>query len=444
MMRRAGAWREPWLERVLAALVVAATACGARQQPATSPARAPSAGASGGAAAGAIGDAAADARGDASASPSGEAAGEASGDVARVYDLEPMRIEVVGTDAAGEPVLEVFDARTLLDRGNDALARGRPDDALADYQRLLAQFPDSSLAPAARYNIGLALEARNEHDEALARYRTLAADAALGRDSIDAHKRLAAVLAELQRWIEAREALDALLARSDLTHSDRIEGMARAGYVAIEQKDYAAAELVLGEALDYYDELTVSLESNDFVAMCHYYMAQIPHRQFQAMPMRLPDEQLERDLDAKSKLLALAYDRYVDALQVQNAYWATAAGYQMSEIYKEFWDDIVLAPIPPQLGPDAAEYYVLEVHAEVRVLLEKAMNGHVRNVELADAYKTSTVWSDASRQRAAAIAQILARESEGEMVRPEPMAERAVPVGSSVAPGEYVPARVEL
>lgn len=434
MMKRAGSWRAPWLERVFAVLVVTATACGARHQPATSPV---------GAGRDAP-DSSSNPLGDASGSTSGDTSGNASGGVTRVYDLEPMRIEVVGTDATGEPVLEAFDARTLLDRGNDVLARGQPDDAMVHYQRLLAQFPDSSLAPAARYNIGLALEARGEHDRALERYRALAADAALGRDSIDAHKRVAAVLAELQRWIEAREALDALLARNDLTHSDRIEAMARAGYVAIEQKDYAAAELVLREAVDYYGKLTVALESNYFVAMCHYYMAQIPHRQFQAMPMRLPDEQLKRDLDAKSELLALAYDRYVAALQVQNVYWATAAGYQMSEIYKEFWDDIVLAPVPPQLAPDAAEYYVLEVHKEVRVLLEKALNGHMRNVELAEAYKTSTIWSDASRQRAASLAQLLARETGGELVRPDPMAEHVVPVGSSVAPGEYVPARIDL
>lgn len=381
------------------------------------------------------------------AAPRDGAAQAPAGEPTRTYDLEPVRIEVVGKDAAGEPVLEAFDARTLLDQGNDALARGRPEEAIAHYERLLAMFPGSRLAPAARYDIGLALEAQGEHDAALARYRMLADDGGLGRDSIDAHKRMGAVLAELSRWTEARAALEELLARDDLTHSDRIEGMARLGYVTIEQKDFTAAEAVLREALAYYEKLTGTLDSNYFVAMSHYYLAQIPHRQFEVIPMRLPDDQLQRDLQTKSELVRLAYDRYVDTLQVQNVYWATAAGYQMSQIHKQLWDSIVLAPVPPQLGPEAAEYYVAEVHAQVRVLLEKAMKGHMRNIELAEAYKTSTIWSDASRGQAAELAQILARETGGEMVRPEPTAGRtaaAAHAAPSVSPGAYVPGRIDL
>lgn len=432
------------LAAAIAAL--AATACGARGTPAVAPSPARPG----------TGEAAGEAAGDEAAGEG--AAGEA---VTRVYDLEPMRIEVVGTDAAGEPMLEAFDARTLLDAGNDALARERPDDALAHYEKLLALFPESSLAPAAHFNIGLAYEAKGEHDAAIERYRMLAMQSGpgLGRDATDAHLRMGAVLAERARWSEARAALEALLARDDLTHSDRIEGMARLGYVALEQKDLTAAEAVLRDALRYYDALTSRLDSNYFVAMCRYYLAQIPHRQFQAIPMRLPDEQLRRDLETKSELVKLAYDRYLETLEVQNVHWATAAGYQMSQIYKELWDDIVLAPVPSQLGADAAAYYVQEIHAEVRVLLEKAMNGHLRNIELAEAYRTSTVWSEASRTLAAELAQILARETSGELVTPTRMTDGSIDLSAGLATGSgdealgalpgaapdgYVPGRIEL
>jgi tetratricopeptide (TPR) repeat protein len=369
----------------------------------------------------------------------------------RVYDLEALRIEVAGRSADGEPELVAYDAQTLLDAGNDALARGRPDEAIAHYDKLVRAFPESRLVPAATYNLGLAHEARGEHDRAIALYRRLAEERAAARDGVDAHLRMAAVLAELRRWSEARQALVALLARNDLTHADRIECLARLGYVALEQQDHAAAEAHLREALRTYEALTTRIDSLAFVAMSRYYLAQIPHRQFRALPMRLPDAQLERDLSAKAALVTLAYDRYVEVLSIRDAYWATAAGYQMSQIYKELWDDITAAPIPSQLSPGAAAYYVEEVHARVRSMLDKAMEGHLRNLELAEVYGTTTEWSEASRVRADEIAQILAREASGDLVAPAPSrtspearAGSAADAPESLAPSRYVPGRIDL
>jgi tetratricopeptide (TPR) repeat protein len=434
-MRSHGVW--PML---VAAAIASGSGCGARPRSASSPAseqrHASAVGAEQGAAT----------AGEPSSSPSSSFGSD------RVYDLEALRIEVAGKSADGEPELVAYDAQALLDAGNDALARGRADEAAARYEKLVREFPESRLVAAALYNLGLAHEARGEHERALALYGRLAADGAdgkLGRDAVDAHVRMAAVLAELGRWSEARQALVALLARNDLTHADRIEGLARLGYVALEQQDFAAAEAHLREALQTFEKLTTRLETLYFVAMSRYYLAQIPHRQFRARPMRLPDQQLERDLAAKAGLVTLAYDRYVEVLSVHDAYWGTAAGYQMSQIYKELWDDVTSAPIPTQLSPEAAGYYVKEVHARVRPMLEKSMEGHLRNLELARTYGADTEWSAASRVRADEIAELLAREASGELVRPErvgaiPVASAAAGSPEALAPASYVPARPDL
>jgi tetratricopeptide (TPR) repeat protein len=428
-MRSPGAW-------LMLATIALTTACGARAS--TSGARSPEAMEAG---------ATADTRN--ATGPGEGAAATSAGE--RVYDLEALRIEVAGKSADGEPELVAYDAQALLDDGNDALARGRADEAIARYEKLVQAFPESRLVPAALYNLGLAHEARGEHDRAIALYRRLAEDPTLARDAVDARVRMAAVLAELGRWSEARQALETLLAQSDLTHADRIEGLARLGYVTLEQQDFAAAEAHLRDALRTFEKLTTRLETLYFVAMARYYLAQIPHRQFRARPMRLPDQQLERDLAAKAELVALAYDRYVETLGVHDAYWGTAAGYQMSQIYKELWDDITSAPIPTQLSPDAASYYVREVHARVRHMLEKAMEGHLRNLELARTYGEDTEWSTASRVRAEEIAQLLAREASGELVAPaysgaipDARAGQAAGTRTALDPARYVPARADL
>ena len=363
-------------------------------------------------------------------------------DEEEVIDLEAIRIEVVGRDAEGEPTLDAYDARSLLDQGNDAIAEERHDDAIAAYEKLLDAFPDSRLAPAAIYNFGLALEGKGDYDGAIARYRVLATRTDAGRDSIDAHVRIAAVQAELERFAQSEETLVAVLARRDLTHGDRIEAMARLGYAYLEQDDLDGAERMLEDAIAYFRKLTTTLDTNYYVAMSFYYRAQVSHRRFRAMPLRLPEEQLKKDYIAKRERLEQTYDRYREALQIQNAYWATASGYQMSQIYKEFWDDTVLAPLPARLSSEARELHAVEIHRLARQFLEQAMNGHRTNVELAAAYKTTTVWSEASRVRAAEVAEVLARESSGELVIPE-----RKPASLSSLPSEateYVPGRIDL
>src|SRR5688500_15636502 len=72
-----------------------------------------------------------------------------------VIELEPLRVEVV-TDERGQPTVIAVDARSLLDDGNEHLVGGRHDQALAHYDELLRDFPDSSLAAPALYNAGLA------------------------------------------------------------------------------------------------------------------------------------------------------------------------------------------------------------------------------------------------------------------------------------------------
>ena len=380
---------------------------------------------------------------DTSAGDGDQSAGD-SVDEGKVIDLEPIRIEVVGRDKVGDPELQAFDARSLLDSGNAAMAEERYDDAIVHYEKLLTVFPDSRLAPSAVYNIGLAYEGKDDYDAAIEQYRILARDDKLAKEAIEAHMRIGGILAENKRWADAAQALREVLARTDLTHGNKIEAMARLGYVSLEQKDYTNAEAVLREAIQYYEKLTTGLETNYFIAMSHYYLAQIPHRQFRAWPMRLPDEQLKKDFARKTDLVRLAYDRYVDAVQIQHAYWATASGYQLSQIYKEFWDDIMLAPIPDHLSPEAKDIYRRELHDQVRVLLQKAVDGHSKNVELSEAYRTATPWSEASRQRAAEIAEILARESSGELVVPERRDEPRDAASKPENRGEYMPVRVEL
>lgn len=367
-------------------------------------------------------------------------------------DLEPLRIKVVRRDDGTQDIIH-YDARALLDRGNEALSDGRFDDALRIYDQLAAEFPGSSLLVLAEYNAGQAHEGLRAWDAAVGRYRRAIAAAPTGRDSVDAHLRIGVILAEQARWGEAAALFEELLARTDLRPDDRIEGLARLGYSLVEERSYVRAERVLSDAVAYYARVAQSaeLETNYFVAMCNFYLARIAHRQAAEVPLRVTGtdpEQLKKDLAQKQELYVLAYDRYIIALQRRHPYWATAAGYQMSQMFKEFWDDVVRAPVPTTLSPQEAGYYRRALHDYMREFLERAMTGHTRNVELADAYRTSTEWSRASETRAKELATLLSRETRGELTTPEPAELLPEPARDASRTGDassrYVPARVEL
>jgi len=332
-----------------------------------------------------------------------------------VHDLDVIHLEVVGRDPHGEPVLDAVAPGPLLEKGNTALAAGKQEEALASYRKLLSDFPDSKLAPVALFNVALVHEARADWDQAIATYRELVKTFPTGRESIDAHLRIAALQAEHSKWRESIATLTEVLARNDLTHADRVEALARRGYVLLEAGDLAASEQALTDAIGVWRR-AVRIEDPYFIAMAHYYLGEIAHRKFEAAPLRLPDDQLERDLAAKEALAVAAYDRWKEALGFKNAYWATASGYQMSQIFMEFWQAAVRAPYPQAMDVRARDQYVIEVHQRVRHNLEKALDGHRMNVELAKAYGVSTSWSEASRGRATEILAILGREARGELV----------------------------
>jgi hypothetical protein len=132
----------------------------------------------------------------------------------------------------------------------------------------------------------------------------------------------------------------------------------------------------------------------------------------------LPDDQLVRDLEARRVLAVQAYDRWKESLGFKHAYWATASGYQMSEIFVELWEVTVKAPYPTRLDAAGRSRYVVEVHERVREHLEKALEGHRMNVELAKAYGVETTWSKGSERRAIEVMERLAKDAQGSYVLP--------------------------
>ena len=378
----------------------------------------------------------------------------------KVIELEPLRIDVVTTPEGGQ-TSHVYDARSLLDDGNEALVLRRYDDALAAYDHLLLDFPESNLKLYALYNSGQALEGKHDWPAAAEKYTRLIDTIPDTPESAEqrknAHFRAAAVLAEAGRFEPSVRMLERLLDRDDLSAEERLEGLARLGFAHVEMKDFTGGEDILRQAVAYHREVqgTTRLESSYFVAMAQFYLAEIPHQQFLAIPIRYPEEQMHKDAEAKSQLFLLARDRYVKAVEYKNPIWATAAVYQVATMYKEFWDQWMAVPIPADFNPAEAKEYIKQVNEEpqLRHLLEKALFFHEKNVAMARDARVSTGWSEQSDNDAETIRTTLARIEKGDYVKPGTVA--AVPSltppgptpdesATQRPPDVYIPPRLDL
>lgn len=335
----------------------------------------------------------------------------------RVVDLDIIRIRAAGSGVGGEPELTSVASADLFRDANDAAQEGRPQDAIARYRQLVAEFPDSQYAPVSLFNIAAIYDKLGDLPATIVTLRELVAAYPAARESIEGHLYIAALQAEQRQWDDARSTLEAALARPNLTHADRLEAFARKGYVLVEQHQYEAADASLTAAIAEWRRAP-RIDDPYYIAMAHYYRGELVHRQFAAAPVRLPDDQLVADLEAKRVLAVKAYDRWREALGFKHAYWATAAGYQMSQIFVELWRAHVDAPYPARIDAATRPTYVAEVHQRVSEHLAKALEGHRMNVELARAFGVETDWSKGSEQRAVQILELIAREQAGQYTTP--------------------------
>lgn len=335
----------------------------------------------------------------------------------RVVDLDIIRITARTPAPGGEPELTSVASADLFQQAGAAARAGRPREAIGLYRQLVAEFPESQFAPVALFNIAALYDGEADLTATLTALQELVARYPAARESVEGHLYMAALQADHQQWAEAAATLDAALARSHLTFADRVEALARRGYVELEQHRYDAAEDSLSAAVAEWRKAP-RIDDPYYIAMAHYYRGELAHRRFAERAVRSGDDEMVADLDAKRALAAEAYDRWREALRFHQAYWATAAGYQMSQIFVELWEAHVRAPYPHRIDVATRPTYVADVHTRVRPDLEKALEGHRMNVELAKAYGVDTPWSRGSERQAAAIMEMLARDTPGSYVAP--------------------------
>ena len=149
------------------------------------------------------------------------------GDDPRI-ELDIIRITASTKGVGGDTTAEHVATSDLFKQAADFAKAKQSERALGLYRKIVAEFPDSKYAPVSLFNVAAILDGRGELDATIATLADLVQRYPDSRESIDGHLYIAALQAEHKRWQDAATTLDQLLARPNLTYSDRIEVFAAA------------------------------------------------------------------------------------------------------------------------------------------------------------------------------------------------------------------------
>ncbi len=323
------------------------------------------------------------------------------------YEMEPMAIEA--TRGSQGLSIESFDAEELFEQGGAALSAGKQDDAIRFYDKLLAKFPASNYARSALYNRGLAYSDKKDWARAIDSFKELSEKYRDHSDAKDALFQMGACYAEQENWPASGEIFVRLLDRKDLTADDRIEAIARRGFAQFKLNDLDQAERTFRSAFTFRDQILSQerLATDFFLAFSQYHLGQITHERFRRSPIRLPEAQMDRDLEEKASLLLKAQRAYIDTIKYGNPGWASAAGFQVGSLYEELYDAFVGAPVPAELDKEKREVYQEELRKKIRILLEKSLRWYRENLLMVERLGVRTDWAEKTKLAYAKLLRLL-------------------------------------
>jgi tetratricopeptide (TPR) repeat protein len=333
--------------------------------------------------------------------------------------MEPM---VIKAWKEGEAIKSTaYDAVLLFDEAFELYGEGKYDEALATYGRLLDEFPGTELAAAATFNLGLCLEKAGEIAEAASTYAGLVETYPGSEAVLDALFREGYCLEHLERWDAAIDVYTAILAISDLSGPDALEAMSRIGCIQLAAGRTEEAEESLRLAVQYF--LTQSqverFENTFYAARAQFHLAEMYRKEFEAVTFTTDEAEIRQALEEKLAHMVEARDAYVQTIKMGNYYWAAAAGYMVGALFRTLYDQVMAAPLPPELDSDELVKMYYEMLGEkVRPLLESAVSVWEKTLLMAERVGLGGEWVEMTEQAMdearGLLAEELVEEDEGE------------------------------
>jgi len=306
------------------------------------------------------------------------------------------------------PIAKFQRARALLQAGRFA-------EAGQLFDELVGGNHSAEMSQVAGFNAGVAWEQTGDREKALSRFRTVAGSYPVGDAGKWSALRSARLDAYLEQWSPLSAMADLLLARTDLTDTERIEAYGAKALALVEAGDADAAERHLSRARDVIDRLRLG-EGGKLpleVAQVQFALGEVRKLRSEAIVFVPLPPNFTDALERRCQGLLDAQSAYSDATRSYDAHWAAMSGYRVGELYHRLHQDVLAMPLP-KAATTTSKKQLFEgaMRLRYRVLLEKGLKMMEHTVALGERTGEASTWIERAREAKRQLAAALAEQKE--------------------------------
>jgi tetratricopeptide (TPR) repeat protein len=284
--------------------------------------------------------------------------------------------------------VEQMHPKSLFEHAGESFQAKEYEKARTYYARLLTAFPQSSYRHLAIYNLALTYERLKQHPHAITLYHRILKERPDTEEARDAQFRLGAAYLITKQFPEAVKIYNELAERKDVETSDKLEVLGSLGLAYYHLKNEVMAEDAFRRTLRLFHAAKSKqyLGNDYFAAMAQFHLGRLHDDRFRARAFQPDKESMKKDLNYKAGELLTAQAHYLRAIRIRNPRWVVSSLFQIGDMYRQMYDDMMRAPIPKHLSQEEKQIYAEMLKKKIRVLLDKAIVAFEKNLQAAENY----------------------------------------------------------
>ncbi len=313
---------------------------------------------------------------------------------------------------------EAIGVDELCERADRALAEGRFQAALSDYERVLELDEQGPFVVRATFGAATAHDMLGKHALALAGYQRVALEFPSATQAHAARVRSVRLLVHLERYDEAGQTARALLEGKGASSLRPLEAIAAYGAVALDHAargDDEGAYRYVERGRNIVD--TERLDPGGVIprdlAALGYAAGEVRRLRAERITFDPVPENFPAKLEERCQLLLDAQSAYSDAMRAEDAHWSAMAGFRVGELYERLHTDVLRVPPPPEANTEARrQLFEGAMRLRYSILLEKAKTMMKHTLAMVERTREPTPWAERARASEEAIERAILREKD--------------------------------
>ncbi|MFO0549841.1 MAG: hypothetical protein U0271_15720 [Polyangiaceae bacterium] len=308
--------------------------------------------------------------------------------------VELGEVRITKTDPA--ELDAIFEAAT------QKLLRDDYAGAAEGFDRVAAVEPNGKYAVASLYNAGLAYLGLEKLDLALERFHASIERGPTAETTKTAWLRISRVDAYLERWPALESDAKVVVARTDLTPLEKIEGLGAMGLALVEQGKTDEAFTVLARARNEMEDRGLGQVGTPprEIAQVMYALGEVRRVQGELIVFEPYPPNFAATLEERCTALLSAQDAYSETMRSMDAHWSAMAGFRIGQLYQRLHDDVMKIPTPASATTvKQKQLWEGALRLRSRVLLETGLKMMDATVAMGERTGSTSPW--VSRARAA-------------------------------------------